>query len=159
MESTFSQGDFIIVDKITPKYGDLEREDILVFVPEGKDVPFIKRVIGMGGETVVVKDGDVYVCGEDDLTIINDEVPDVGSCDTLEEWYLDPNTTTLANCNKQVFPIPEWAMFMVGDNRAHSTDSRCCFGSSCYDGANYVIYPKDIIGKVAVRLYPSIEKY
>lgn|GEM_PF-1461053 len=85
MESTFSQGDFIIVDKITPKYGDLEREDILVFVPEGKDVPFIKRVIGMGGETVVVKDGDVYVCGEDDLTIINDEVPDVGSCDTLEE--------------------------------------------------------------------------
>lgn len=45
MESTFSQGDFIIVDKITPKYGELERYDILVFVPDGGDVPFIKRLI------------------------------------------------------------------------------------------------------------------
>lgn len=106
MESTFSQGDFIIVDKITPKYGELERGDILVFVPEGKDVPFIKRVIGTEGETVVVKDGDVYLCG-DDLEIINDEIPDVGVCDQLDEPYLDANTTTLANCNRQVFPIPE----------------------------------------------------
>lgn len=157
MESTFSQGDFIIVDKITPKYGDLERGDILVFVPEWKDVPFIKRVIGVPGETVVVKDGDIYLCG-DDLEIVNEEVINIDACEELDEPYLDENTNTLANCNKKVFPIQD-GLFMVGDNRGHSTDSRCCFGSSCYEWANYVVYPKDIIGKVAMRLYPSIDKY
>jgi len=158
MESTFSQGDFIIVDKITPKYGDLERGDILVFVPEGKDVPFIKRVIGTEGETVVVKEGDIFLCG-DDLEIVNEEVTNIDSCEQLDEPYLDANTNTLANCNKTVFPIQEGGLFMVGDNRGHSTDSRCCFGSSCYDGANYTISAEHIIGKVAMRLYPSIEKY
>jgi signal peptidase I len=158
MESTFSQGDFIIVDKVTPKYGDLERWDILVFVPEGKDVPFIKRVIWVWGETVVVKDGDIYLCG-DDLEVIWNDIPDVWTCEQLDEPYLDEDTNTLANCNKKVFPIQEGALFMAGDNRSHSTDSRCCFGSSCYDWANYTITPEHIIGKVAVRLYPSIEKY
>lgn len=87
MESTFSQGDFIIVDKVTPKYGTLERGDILVFVPEGKDVPFIKRVIGVAGETVVVKDGDMYIC-DDNIEVINNEV-DVNECAKMDEPYLD----------------------------------------------------------------------
>jgi len=158
MESTFAQGDFIIVDKITPKYGELTRWDILVFVPEGKDVPFIKRIIGEPWETVVVKDGDMYICG-DDIEVIDNDVLDVSWCDKLDEPYLDANVNTLANCNKKVFPIQEWGFFMVGDNRSHSTDSRCCFGSSCYEWANYVVYPKDIIWKVSVRLYPSVSKY
>ncbi len=158
MESTFSQWDFIIVDKVTPKYWDLERGDILVFVPEWKDVPFIKRVVWVEGETIVVKDGDIYVC-EDDVDVIDNDVPDISSCDKLDEPYLDANTNTLANCNKKVFPIKDEGLFMVWDNRSHSTDSRCCFGSSCYDWANYVVYPKDIIGKVAIRLYPSFDKF
>jgi hypothetical protein len=45
MEPKFHQGDFIIVDKITPRLGKLERGDIIVFVPENRDVPFIKRII------------------------------------------------------------------------------------------------------------------
>ena len=156
MESTFSQGDFIIVDKVTPKYGTLERGDILVFVPEGKDVPFIKRVIGVAGETVVVKDGDMYIC-DDNIEVINNEV-DVNECTKMDEPYLDDWMTTLAKCNKKVFPINEW-YFMAWDNRNHSTDSRCCFGASCYDGASYTISDKEIIGKVAVRLYPSVDKF
>lgn len=67
MESTFQQGDFIIVDKITPRFGTIDREDILVFVPKGEDVPFIKRVIGMPGETIVIDDGSTYVCTDNDL--------------------------------------------------------------------------------------------
>ena len=45
MEPMFHQGDFIIVDKITPKVGTLERGDIIVFVPQGKTVPYIKRIV------------------------------------------------------------------------------------------------------------------
>ena len=45
MDPTFHQGDFIIVDKITPRIGEIERGDIIVFVPENREVPFIKRVI------------------------------------------------------------------------------------------------------------------
>jgi len=47
MEPLFHQGDFIVVDKITPRIGSLKRGDIIVFVPESRDVPFIKRVIGL----------------------------------------------------------------------------------------------------------------
>lgn len=157
MESTFSQGDFIIVDKVTPKYWTLGRGDILVFVPEGKDVPFIKRVVWMEWETVVIEWGDVFICEDPEMGV--DDRINLTGCDKMDESYLDDGMNTLANCNRTVFPIPDNALFMVGDNRSHSTDSRCCFGSSCYDWANYVIYPKDVIGKVAVRLYPSIDKY
>lgn len=45
MYPTFQEGDFIIVDKITPNFGTLKRGDIVVFVPPGKDIPYIKRVI------------------------------------------------------------------------------------------------------------------
>lgn len=45
MVPTFEERDFIIVDKITPRFGERERGDIIVFVPPGKDVPYIKRII------------------------------------------------------------------------------------------------------------------
>jgi signal peptidase I len=52
MATNFHDKDFIIVDKITPKYSTLQRGDVVVFVPPGKDIPFIKRIVGMPGETV-----------------------------------------------------------------------------------------------------------
>jgi len=47
MEPMFEQGDFIIVDKVTPRVGELTRGDVVVFVPKGKDIPLIKRIIGL----------------------------------------------------------------------------------------------------------------
>jgi signal peptidase I len=47
MAPTFSENDFIIVDKITPRFGQLERGNVIVFVPPGKNIPYIKRVIGL----------------------------------------------------------------------------------------------------------------
>jgi signal peptidase I len=47
MSPTFEENDFIVVDKITPRFGQLERGDIIVFVPPGKSVPYIKRIIGL----------------------------------------------------------------------------------------------------------------
>jgi signal peptidase I len=45
MSPTFEENDFIIVDKITPRFGQLHRGDVIVFVPPGKDVPYIKRIV------------------------------------------------------------------------------------------------------------------
>ncbi|MEI7478086.1 MAG: signal peptidase I [bacterium] len=45
MAPTFHDKDFIVVDKMTPKYGSLKRGDVVVFVPPGKDIPFIKRIV------------------------------------------------------------------------------------------------------------------
>ncbi len=159
MEPTFEQWDFIIVDKVTPKYGTLERWDILVFVPDDKDVPFIKRIIGMPWETVVLDGWDMYVCdwlvGEDDVV----EPRDNQGCFKSDISFLAPWTVTNATWNKTVFPVQEDGYFVSWDNREHSTDSRSCFGGWCYAWANYLVYPRNIIWKVSVRLYPSIDSF
>ncbi|MEI8092498.1 MAG: signal peptidase I [bacterium] len=45
MAPTFAENDFIVVDKVTPRFGNLQRGDVIVFVPPGKSIPYIKRVI------------------------------------------------------------------------------------------------------------------
>jgi signal peptidase I len=45
MFPTFQESDFIVVDKITPRFGQLHRGDVIVFVPPGKTIPYIKRII------------------------------------------------------------------------------------------------------------------
>jgi signal peptidase I len=57
MSPTFEENDFIIVDKISPKLADWQRGDVIVFVPPGKTIPYIKRVVGLPGETVEIHDG------------------------------------------------------------------------------------------------------
>jgi signal peptidase I len=47
MSPTFEENDFIIVDKITPRFSDLQRGDVIVFVPPGKTIPYIKRIVGL----------------------------------------------------------------------------------------------------------------
>lgn len=94
MEPVFHQGDFIIVDKITPKFSSLHRGDVIVFVPRGKSVPYIKRIIGEPGETVKFKDNKVEVCSVD------------GVCTILDEPYLAPNAKTSINaCRVDEFVV------------------------------------------------------
>jgi len=154
MEPVFHQGDFIIVDKISPRMGRFKRWDVIVFVPRDKDVPYIKRIIGLPGETVRVYDGKVHICtppasGSGDL-----------ACTVLEEPYLASwAITTTTRCKKEEFAVTDNGYFVMGDNRGHSTDSLCCFGLGCYEGANYLAYPEDMIGKVSVRLFPDITRF
>ena len=75
MSPTFEENNFIIVDKISPRFSPWERGDVIVFVPPGKIIPFIKRVIGLPGETIKIADGKVSVCVAD-------------SCQILPESYL-----------------------------------------------------------------------
>ena len=167
MEPQFHEHDFIIIDKVTPKkllvqnfisqyisswtadiiishYPRLERGDVIVFVPQSKNKPYIKRIIGLSGELVRIQSGQVTICTN---TLATD-------CRILDEPYLATGQQTTANCGKDTFIVSDGYLAM-GDNRDHSTDSRCCFGFGCYSGSNYLVHDADIIGKVLVRLYPD----
>lgn len=153
MEPMFHENDFIIVDKITPRWWEIKRGDIVVFVPKNKTLPFIKRVIGLPGEFVKLVDGDVYICDDEEATPEDD-------CEKLEEYYLpDDLATTASACQVTDFEVKPGGYFVMWDNRDHSTDSRCCFWLGCYSNSNYLVYPEDMIGRVLMRVYPSLDGY
>lgn len=104
MEPTIQIGDRVWTDKLFLRLSDLERGDIVVFDPPPpvvSDYPYIKRVIGLPGETVEVRGGKVYINGE-----------------PLEEPYI-------AEEPKYPYgpiPIPTGKYLVLGDNRNHSND-------------------------------------
>jgi signal peptidase I len=103
MQPTLFSGDFIIVNKLAYHLGEPGRGDIIIFhyPPDPNREPYIKRVIGLPGETVRVSDGRVYV----------NDIP-------LDEPYISapPNY-------EGTYDVPEDALFMLGDNRNSSSDS------------------------------------
>jgi signal peptidase I len=120
-----------------------ERGDIVVFNPPNRsDKPYIKRVIGLPGETVSFKDGFVYINGH-----------------KVEEPYLDGDET---KCNRSVCPevvVPEGSVYVMGDNRENSADSRS-FGPVSINsiiGKAWVTYwPFDDFGLVPHYDYPGL---
>ena len=103
MQPTLYDGDFVIVNKLAYKLGDPSRGDVIIFryPPDPDREPYIKRIIGLPGDQVRIADGMVYV----------NEVP-------LQEPYISapPNYTGS-------WSVPEDSLFMLGDNRNHSSDS------------------------------------
>ncbi|MFA5748373.1 MAG: signal peptidase I [Candidatus Absconditabacterales bacterium] len=148
MDPTFKESDFIIVDKITPRFGQLQRGDVIVFVPPGKDIPYIKRIIGLPNETIKLNNGGVSIC----YSGIND-------CKKLDEKYLSNEVKTYGRCGISEFKIDDKGYFAMGDNREFSTDSRCCFGLDCYQGSNYEVPFNNIIGKVYIRFFPNFSTF
>jgi len=145
MSPTFEENNFIIVDKITPRFGELHRGDVIVFVPPSKTVPYIKRVVWFPGETVRIHDNKVSVCSIKD----NQEI-----CQELDQSYLPENVWTDTRCGISDFKITS-GLFVMWDNRSFSTDSRCCFGLDCYNWASYEVPFENIIWKVYMRLVPD----
>lgn len=103
MEPSFYEGDRVVVNKAVYWFGGPERGDVIVFEePNGSQDDFIKRIIGLPGDTVEVKNEAVYV---------NDA--------KLNEPYIkDPPSYTLSPTK-----VPEGCYFVLGDNRNHSNDS------------------------------------
>lgn len=62
MSPTFTENDFIIVDKLSQRFGNLERWDVIVFVPKWKTIPYIKRIIWLPWETVKIKNWWILIC-------------------------------------------------------------------------------------------------
>lgn len=114
MEPTLHNGEFVIVNKLTYKLGIPEIGDVVIFhPPSDPEQEYVKRVIGLPGDQVVITDGKVYVNGQ-----------------LQEEDYITASSAKETNIN-----VPEDAIFVLGDNRNNSQDSRN-FGSV---PLNYVV--------------------
>ncbi|MEI7743468.1 MAG: signal peptidase I, partial [Chloroflexota bacterium] len=116
MQHTFEQGDYVLVDKLSPRWAPYQRGNVVVFAPpEGwgpNRTPFIKRVIGVAGDTVSVHDGGVYVNGA-----------------RIDEPYLFKGADGVAQATEPLGDLSEWTipdgqLFGMGDHRQASNDSR-----------------------------------
>lgn len=111
MEETFHDSDYILIDEITYDFKHPQRGDIVVFrYPNDQTQYFIKRVIGLPGETIQIKNNQV--------TIFNADKP-TGS--VLDEPYLSPGQETKGALK---IKLDGNEYFVMGDNRLHSSDSR-----------------------------------
>ncbi len=143
MRTTLEPDQYVLVDKITPRFDSYSRGDIVVFSPVFRETscetpvsaddiidptPYIKRVIGEPGDFVELREGDVYVNGAlvDEPYIRGVETHPLGD---VESWE-----------------VPAGRLFVMGDNRNNSTDSRSeSIGLVC---AN------DVVGRAWLRYWP-----
>lgn len=131
MEPNFSDGNYLLIDELTYRFRPPERGEVTVFRYPGDTKTFyIKRIIGLPGERVLIQNGVVH--------IYNAAYP--GGLQ-LSEDYIPPSVTTIGNVDRTLNPDE---YFVLGDNRYFSFDSR-----------NWGVLPKsDIIGVVRLRLLP-----
>lgn len=129
MNATLEDGDNLIVDKISYRFTDPDRFDIIVFPYQYQEnTYYIKRIIGMPGETVQVRDGMIYIDGE-----------------VLEESY-GKEVMQYAGIASDPITLGEDEYFVLGDNRNNSSDSR--------DPSVGNIKEDQIIGKAFIRIWP-----
>lgn len=131
MENTIMTGDRIFGNRLAYVLGDPQRFDIVIFrYPDDESQLFIKRIIGLPGETVEITDGKVYIDGS--------ETP-------LDDSFT-PETPT---GNYGPYTVPENCYFMLGDNRNNSKDSR--FWQNIY------VERDAILGKAVLKYFPGIK--
>jgi signal peptidase I len=152
MEHTLEPEQYVLVDKLTPHFGPYSRGDIVVFNPppswsqQADGTPYIKRVVGVGGDTVEIQDdGSVWVNGT-----------------KLVEPYLfavdgQAQPTVASGQNRWVVPASD--LFVMGDHREKSADSRA-FGTipvSAVIGRAWLRYwPFDTFGVLTTPSHPEL---
>lgn len=152
MESSYFNGEFILIDKLSFDHfgiqiGQPKRGDVVVIEPhaEADRRYYIKRIIGLPGESVKIEDGNVFL-------------KKVGATEyvQLNETYLNAEnlgkTHPGQSSGDNEFHIPEGEYFIMGDNRNHSADARDCFYSCSIPGSSHYIKKADIVGKVWMTL-------
>ena len=131
MDPTFGTGDYIFTSKITYKMRPYHRGDVVVFKsPSNPDIEYIKRIIGVPGDVVMIKDNEVYVNGRQ-----------------LNEPYIAAKTNLWEggfSKNGEGTKIADGMLFVMGDNRPRSSDSRE-FGP---------VTEESVIGQVFYRYFP-----
>lgn len=132
MENTLHENDFLFVSRRSYSlFGDPGRGDIIVFhspltTATGQEKLLVKRIIAVGGDTVSISGGVVYLNGE-----------------ALEEDYVKDGYT---DTEMEEVTVPEGSLFCMGDNRQNSADSR--------DPRIGCVLEKDVLGKVVFRIFP-----
>ena len=131
MAPNFADGDYLLIDEITYRFRPPQRGEVAVFhYPNNESTYFIKRIIGLPGEKIEIKDGSVK--------IVSQKNPEGF---LLGEDYLPPNVKTAGDVR---LTLAENQYFVLGDNRLYSFDSRS-WGS---------LSSKEIVGLVRLRLWP-----
>jgi signal peptidase I len=152
MENTLLPNQYVLVDKLTPRWATYARGDIVVFDPPetwspGRDVPYIKRVIGLPGDRIELRDGAVFVNDvklEEPYVFENNGVPQPSAPSPLgaTEWL-----------------VPAGDLFVMGDHRGESADSRA-FGPIALShviGRAWLRYwPFDTLGILPKPSYPGL---
>ena len=126
MLPNFKEGNIVLVDKVFYKNNEPKRQDVIVVDSQEANQQgryIIKRVIGIGGDHIEIKNNTVYLNGE-----------------LLEEDYINGKMT---NSEDMIIDIPEGKVFVMGDNRNNSLDSR---------RLGYFDFKKDVIGKVFFKV-------
>ena len=137
MMDTIQDGQFVLVDRLTPRFDPYHRGDIVVFAPpkpnseSPEQKPFIKRVIGVARDTVELRDGVVFV---NDVAL---DEPYVFAVDGVAQ----PTTQEDGNVR---WVVPDGMLFVMGDHRAQSSDSRA-FGP---------IEVSSVVGRAWLRYWP-----
>ncbi len=110
MEPNYHDGEFLLTDKLSYRFGEPKRGDIVVFEPPGVEQDFIKRVVALPGEEVAIRDGHVFINGNQ-----------------LDETYLKTGDSTPSgkfSRDNEPIRVPDDSYFLLGDNRHNSLDSR-----------------------------------
>lgn len=134
MKNTLHNMESLLVEKVTYKFKDPDRFDIITFYPKGRDHEeyYIKRVIGLPGETVQIKGDTIYIDGE-----------------VLKEEY-GREPMEYAGIAEDPIKLGADEFFVLGDNRNESVDSR--------DGEDVgLVKRKNIDGHAILRIYPFSE--
>jgi signal peptidase I len=138
MDPTFETGQYLIVDELTYRFEKPQRGDVIVLrYPKDTDKYFIKRIIGLPGETLTISEGQVSIITKQKETIVLDE-PYV----TFAKTDIADNETIVLADHKESDANDEY--FVMGDNRAASLDSRV-WGT---------LPERLIVGRAYVRLFP-----
>jgi signal peptidase I len=131
MENTLHDSDRLILSSVTYKLRDIERGDIIAFHSiQNQNIDLIKRVIGLPGDSIMIKEGKVYLNGK-----------------ALNEPYLHSITNVWENGfakEGESYTIPEGMLYVMGDNRLRSSDSRA-FGP---------VPISEIVGQATFRFSP-----
>ena len=131
MENTIMTGDRVFGNRLAYKFSDPKRFDIIIFkYPDDESQLFIKRIIGLPGETVEIHDGNIYINGSDT------PLEDVDIKEPMEGSF-GPYT------------VPEGCYFVMGDNRNNSRDSRYW--------ENTFVSEDEILGKAVLLYWPLNE--
>lgn len=128
MKPTLQNNDILFLEKISTETSNVKRGEIVVFDSKDENGDYyIKRVIGIAGDVIEIKNGHVYLNGS-----------------MLNESYLSSNDITEPSTSESRYTVPEGSVFVLGDNRTDSKDSR-------------ILGPinlKDLKGHAVIRVFP-----